>query len=289
MPFYLYAAHVHAFSVPCNFYFPILYSDFWFLYSCFLMRIDLNADVGECAGDDQALVRSVTSVNIACGFHAGDPAVMRRTVRLAMDAGVSVGAHPGFPDRQGFGRRELDMSPRDVEDIVLYQVAALAGIAAAEGTRVRHVKAHGALYNMAARDREIADAIVAGSAAFDRSLVVVGPPDSELTAAATRAGLRSAAEAFADRAYRPDRSLVPRHIAGAVIDQPFGVLERALRLVRAREVTAVDGSIISIHADTICVHGDTPNAPAIAAQLRSGLAEAGVLVAPLDVIPLIRP
>ena len=251
------------------------------------MRIDLNADMGESfgayqLGDDRVLVRSVTSVNIACGFHAGDPGVMRRTVRLAVEAGVALGAHPGFPDLQGFGRRELDMSPRDIEDLVLYQVAALAGVAAAEGARLRHVKPHGALYNMAARDGEIADAIVAGSAAFDRSLVVIGPPGSQLTAAAARAGLRSAAEAFADRAYRPDGSLVPRRSAGAVIDQASAVLERALRLVRACEVIAVDGSVISIHADTICVHGDTPNAPAIAAQLRRGLADAGILVAALD-------
>lgn len=251
------------------------------------MRIDLNADVGESfgvyrLGDDRALVRSVTSVNVACGFHAGDPGVMRRTVQLAIEARVALGAHPGFPDLQGFGRRDLDLSPREIEDLVLYQVAALAGVAAAEGTRLHHVKPHGALYNMAARNREIASAVVAGIAAFDRSLVVVGPPDSPLTTAATRAGLRSAAEAFADRAYRPDSSLVPRHIAGAVIDDPFAVLERALKLVRAREVTAMDGSVISIHADTICVHGDTPNAPTIAAELRRGLEEAGILVAALD-------
>lgn len=251
------------------------------------MRIDLNADIGESfgvyrLGDDRALVRSVTSVNVACGFHAGDPGVMRRTVRLAMEARVALGAHPGFPDLQGFGRRDLDLSPREIEDLVLYQVAALAGVATAEGTRPRHVKPHGALYNMAARNREIASAVVAGIAAFDRSLVVVGPPDSHLTTAATRSGLRSAAEAFADRAYRPDGSLVPRHIAGAVIDDPSVVLERALKLVRAGEVTAIDGSVISIHADTICVHGDTPNAPTIAAELRRGLEEAGIFVAALD-------
>lgn len=251
------------------------------------MRIDLNADIGESfgiyrLGDDRALVRSVTSVNIACGFHAGDPGVMRRTVRLAMEARVALGAHPGFPDLQGFGRRDLDLSPREIEDLVLYQVAALAGVAAAEGTRPRHVKPHGALYNMAARNREVAGAVVAGIAAFDRSLVVVGLPESHLTTAATRSGLRSAAEAFADRAYRPDGSLVPRHIAGAVIDDPSVVLERALRLVRAGEVAAIDGSVISIHADTICVHGDTPNAPTIAAELRRGLEEAGIFVAALD-------
>ena len=251
------------------------------------MRIDLNADVGESfgayqLGDDQALIRYVTSVNIACGFHAGDPGVMRRTVRLAREAGVAIGAHPGFPDLQGFGRRELNMSPREIEDAVLYQIAALAGVAAAEGTRLRHVKPHGALYNMAAKNSEIAGAVATGIAVFDRSLIVVGLPDSQLMDAAARAGLRSAVEAFADRAYRSDGSLVPRHMPGAVIDGPAAVLTRALGLVRARELTAIDGSTISISADTLCVHGDTPNAPAIAAQLRRGLAEAGVLVAPLD-------
>jgi UPF0271 protein len=245
------------------------------------MRIDLNADVGEAVGDDQALLCSVTSANIACGLHAGDPTVMRRTVRLAIEAGVSIGAHPGFPDLQGFGRRELNVPPREVEDLVLYQVAALAGIAAAEGARLRHVKPHGALYNMAVRNGELAAAVVAGVSAFDRSLVIVAPPASQLMAAAARDGMRAAAEAFADRAYHSDGSLVPRDGAGAVIDDPSIVLQRALRLVRAREVVASDGSVISLAPDTICVHGDTRQAAKISAELRRGLAEAGVLVAPL--------
>jgi UPF0271 protein len=177
------------------------------------------------------------------------------------------------------------MSPREIEDVVLYQVAALAGVVAAEGARLRHVKPHGALYNTAAKNSEIARAVVAGIAAFDRSLAIVGPPDSQLAVAAAGAGLRSAAEAFADRAYRPDGSLVTRHMPGAVIDEPAMVLERALEIVRRREVTATDGSVRSIHADTICVHGDTPNASIIAAQLRRGLAEAGIRVAALDELP----
>jgi len=245
------------------------------------MRIDLNADVGEAVGDDQSLLRSVTSANIACGLHAGDAGVMRRTVRLAIEAGVTIGAHPGFPDLQGFGRRELNLPPRAVEDLVLYQVAALAGIAAAEGARLRHVKPHGALYNMAARDGELAAAVVAGVSAFDRALVIVAPPASRLMAAAVRDGMRAAAEAFADRAYHSDGSLVPRDAAGAVIDDPSIVLQRALRLVRAREVVASDGSVISLAPDTICVHGDTGQAARIAAELRRGLVEAGILVAPL--------
>ena len=251
-------------------------------------RIDLNADVGESfgaheLGDDAALVRVVTSVNIACGFHAGDPGVMRRTVRLAMEAGVAIGAHPGYPDLQGFGRRELNMSPEEIEDAVLYQIAALAGVAAAEGGRLRHVKPHGALYNTAAKNREVASAVAAGIAAFDRSLVLVGPPESQLAAAAAAAGLRLAAEAFADRAYQPDGSLAPRHLPGAVISEPAAVLERALTIVRRREVATTDGSVRSIHADTLCLHGDTPGASTIAAHVRRGLEDAGILVAALSV------
>ena len=250
------------------------------------MQIDLNADVGESFGvyrfgHDEAIIDSVTSVNIACGFHAGDPGVMRRTVRLAVEAGVSIGAHPGFPDLQGFGRRELSVPPRDVEDLVLYQVAALAGIVAVEGARLRHVKPHGALYNMAAKDADLAAAVVAAVRAFDRSLVVVAPPHSELVASAIRAGMRTAAEAFADRAYRPDGSLVPRENSDAIVDDPDTVLQRALRLVRSSEVVAVDGSVISMQAETICLHGDTPNAAHLAATLRRALAEAGITCAPV--------
>jgi UPF0271 protein len=195
--------------------------------------------------------------------------------------GVAVGAHPGFPDLQGFGRRELNMGTQEVEDLVLYQVAALAGIAAAEGTRLRHVKPHGALYNMAANDDRLASAVAAGVAAFDRSLVLVGPPQSALLTAGTARGLRVAAEAFADRAYRSDGSLVPRHVAGAVIDDPEAVVQRAIRMACANEVVAIDGSTVDLRADTICVHGDTPQAASIAGLLRRGLADAGVTIAAL--------
>jgi UPF0271 protein len=250
------------------------------------VSIDLNADVGESfgvyqLGNDESLLRSVTSANVACGLHAGDPGVMRRTVRLAIAVGVAVGAHPGFPDLQGFGRRELNMGTQEVEDLVLYQVAALAGIAAAEGTRLRHVKPHGALYNMAANDDRLASAVAAGVAAFDRSLVLVGPPQSALLTAGTARGLRVAAEAFADRAYRSDGSLVPRHVAGAVIDDPEAVVQRAIRMACANEVVAIDGSTVDLRADTICVHGDTPQAASIAGLLRRGLADAGVTIAAL--------
>jgi UPF0271 protein len=251
-----------------------------------MFSIDLNADVGESfgvyqLGNDEALLRSVTSANVACGMHAGDPGVMRRTVRLAIAAGVAVGAHPGFPDLQGFGRRELNMDAQEVEDLVLYQVAALAGIAAAEGTRLRHVKPHGALYNMAAKDDRLASAVAAGVAAFDQSLVMVGPPQSALVTAAASRGLKVAGEAFADRAYRSDGSLVPRHVAGAVISDPAAIVQRAIGMVCGNEVMAIDGSRVGLKPDTLCLHGDTPQAAAIAGLLRRGLSEAGVMVAAL--------
>jgi UPF0271 protein len=247
------------------------------------MVIDLNADVGESfgayqLGNDEALLRHVTSANVACGLHAGDPGVIRRTVKLAVAAGVAVGAHPGFPDLQGFGRRELNMGTQEIEDVVLYQVAALAGIAAAEGARLRHVKPHGALYNMAAKDERLAQAVASGVVSFDRSLVMVGLPGSALLSAAASRGLRVASEAFADRAYRSDGSLVPRHVPGAIIHDPEAVVARVIRIATAREVVTIDGSTLTLKADTICVHGDTPQAASISSLLRKKLSDAGVTV-----------
>src|SRR5687767_14004121 len=203
------------------------------------MRVDLNADVGEAvaagpAAHDPALMAHITSANVACGFHAGNPAVMRATVALALEHGVAVGAHPGFPDLEGFGRRELQVSPRDVEDFVVYQVGALAAIAAAQGVRLQHVKPHGALFNMAVRDPALADAIARGTAIIDRTLILFGLPGSELIGAGWRAGLRTASEGFADRAYQNDGALVPRQHQGAVIHDPQSVVQRAVRMVRER-------------------------------------------------------
>ncbi len=232
-------------------------------------------------GTDEALMASISSANVACGFHAGDPSVMRRTVALAKSNGVAVGAHPGFPDLVGFGRRDLSASPDEVTDMVLYQVAALAGVAASQGVRLQHVKAHGALYNMAVRSRALADAIANGTAAFDRSLILFGLSGSELLSAGERAGLRVAAEVFADRAYESDGTLVPRTRAGSVIHDPNEVVSRAIRMVRDRAVVAVDGSLVQLRADTICVHGDTPGAADLARHVRRGLEAAGIAVGPL--------
>jgi 5-oxoprolinase (ATP-hydrolysing) subunit A len=251
------------------------------------MQIDLNSDLGESfgpwpMGQDEALMTSITSANVACGFHAGDPGVMRRTIALAKRHGVAVGAHPGFPDLVGFGRREMQAAPQDVEDFVIYQVGALAGIASAAGLKLQHVKAHGALYNQACRDQPLADAIARGVAAFDRSLILLGLPGSELLRAGERAGLRVAAEIFADRAYEPDGALASRRKAGSVIHDAEAVVTRAVRMVRDHEVVATDGSVIRLQAHTICLHGDTPGAAELARQVRAGLEAAGVRVGALQ-------
>ena len=249
------------------------------------MEIDLNADVGESfgrwsLGNDGEVMKAITSANIACGFHAGDPGVMRNTVRLARDAGVAIGAHPGFPDLVGFGRRNLAASPREVEDFVLYQIGALAGVAAAEGVRLQHVKPHGALYNMAVRDRVLADAIAGAIAAFDRTLLLFALPGSELLKAGQAAGLTVVAEGFADRAYEPDGSLTPRAHPGAVIHERAEVVSRALRMVRNGIVIATNGREIAMQVRTICTHGDTPGSHDLTQSLREALEQSGVTVRP---------
>jgi UPF0271 protein len=248
-----------------------------------MAAIDLNSDIGESfgrwsLGHDAEVMQSVTSANVACGFHAGDPGVMRETVRRAKAAGVAVGAHPGFPDLVGFGRRNMAATPQEVEDFVLYQVGALAAIASAEGVRLQHVKAHGALYNMAIRDRALSDAIAKAVAAFDRSLILFGLPDTELLRAGQAAGLRVAAEGFADRAYEPDGSLTPRNRPGAVIHDAGAVVRRAVRMAREGLVSTVDGRDIPMRVDTICTHGDTPGSHELTRRIREGLEEAGLTV-----------
>src|SRR3954447_12558467 len=247
------------------------------------MRVDINSDLGESfgaysIGHDAGLMKAITSANVAAGFHAGDPSVLRDTIRSAQQHGVAVGAHPGFPDLVGFGRRELNVTPREAEDMVLYQVAAVAGIASAEGVHVQHVKPHGALFNMAVRNAELSAAIARAVAAFDRQLILFGLPGSEILKAGRAAGLRVAAEVFADRAYEPDGSLASRRKAGSVIHDPAAVVARAIRMVKERIVVATDGSAVALEADTICVHGDTPGSDALAAEIRAGLEAAGITV-----------
>ncbi len=229
-------------------------------------------------GQDAEVMPGITSANIACGFHAGDPAVMRATMRLAREHGVAVGAHPGLPDLIGFGRREMQVSPDEVEGFVLYQVGALAAVAHAEGVRLQHVKPHGALYNMAARDVSLSDAIARAVHAFDPSLVLFGLAGSPMLEAGKAAGLRVASEVFADRGYERDGSLASRRKPGAVIHDPDRVAARAVQMVREGTVVAMSGEQIQISADTICVHGDTPGAASLARRIRAALEGAGVIV-----------
>ncbi len=251
------------------------------------VRIDLNADVGEDAaasavGRDARLMSFITSASIAAGFHAGNPSLVRHTIRLAREHGVGVGAHPGYLDPAGFGRREVAGDPVDVENLVVYQVAAVAGLAAAEGVRLRHVKVHGALYNQAARDAGLARAVARAVAVVDHTLILFAPPSSCLARAGRDAGLRVAAELFADRAYEPDGTLVSRRTPGAVLHEARDVVPRAIRMVAEHMVTAMDGAVIRFDAaDTLAIHSDTEGAEHLAAALRAGLREARIDVRPI--------
>ncbi len=253
-----------------------------------LKSIDLNSDVGESFGTytlglDEEVIPLISSANIACGYHAGDPAVMRRTVALALQHGVGLGAHPGLPDLVGFGRRAMDVSMEEIKDFVTFQIGALQAVAARQGGRVRHVKPHGALYNMAAKKPEIWDAVAEVMAGLDKQLVLfvmAGPNHEELDAIGLRHGIRIAFEFFADRAYTPDGSLVSRKLPGAVIHDHEVVAAKVLKMVNEGKVAAINGADIELHADTICVHGDNPHAVSLVKQIRATLSTAGVVVAP---------
>jgi UPF0271 protein len=241
------------------------------------MQIDLNCDMGESfgayrLGDDAAILPYIRSANVACGWHAGDPLVMEATVRLCAAAGVRVGAHPSTPDLQGFGRREMSLSPEEAEAFVLYQVGALAAFTRAAGVELTHVKAHGALYNQAAKDRSLAGAVARGVARFSRELVLVGLAGSALLAAAAEAGLKSAGEGFPDRAYEPDGSLRSRRLPGAVLHDPAQIAANAVQLARHGIVTSQG----RVAVETLCLHGDNPAAVAAAQAVRKALDEAGI-------------
>jgi 5-oxoprolinase (ATP-hydrolysing) subunit A len=247
-----------------------------------MSRIDLNADVGEGAASDAELVPLVSSVNIACGAHAGDPQTMRRTVELAVRHGVAIGAHPGFADRGNFGRAEISLSPGKARELILWQVALLQEVAAGLGARVGHVKLHGALYNMAARDGKLAAEVAGAVRSLGGALVLVGLAGSRLLEAGRAAGLRVKAEAFADRAYLSDGALAPRSDPGSVIADPEAALRQALGIVLDGSVTARDGSALRLEADTLCVHGDSLGAAEFARRIRAGLSAAGVAVRSWD-------
>ncbi len=247
--------------------------------------VDLNADVGESfgayrIGSDEELFNSLTSVNIACGWHAGDPLVMDRTVRLAARLGLGIGAHPGYPDLLGFGRRNMEITAGEATAYVLYQLGALEAFARAAGCSLRHVKLHGAFYNQSAFNEELSDAVLRAIAQFDSNLIVFGLSGSPFVEMARGRGLGIAHEVFADRGYNPNGSLVLRGRDGALIEDEARAAERAVRMVTEGRVRAVDGSDISIQADTICIHGDRPGAPHFARVVREALEQAGVKVAP---------
>ena len=246
--------------------------------------IDLNADLGESfgawrMGDDAGVMPWITSANIACGFHAGDPVAMRATVALCVEHGVAIGAHPSLPDLQGFGRREMKVTPNEVYAQTLYQMGALHALAEAAGAHLHHVKPHGALYNMAARDRALADAIAAAVRDFDPTLILVGLAGSALVDAGRDAGLPVQREGFCDRLYASDGSLAPRSVAGAVIEDVDAAVAQAVSIAIRNEVAVLDGSRIRIEADTLCVHGDRPSAALFAERLRRALEHAGVRIA----------
>ena len=237
-----------------------------------MLKVDLNCDMGESfgafsIGNDSALMSYVSSVNIACGFHGGDPSVMKRTVNEAVAKGVAIGAHPGFPDLQGFGRRDMKISPDEVYDIVLYQIGALLGFANAAGTRLHHVKPHGALYNMAAKDVSLSLAIAQAVKDIDPSLLFVGLSGSIMIREANRLGLKTVNEVFADRTYQDDGTLTARTSPNALIHDETEAAQRMLQLIQKKKVRSVTGKHIDLHADSICIHGDGKNALALAKRI----------------------
>ena len=253
-----------------------------------MKTLDLNCDMGEGygawkMGDDAALLDHVTSANIACGFHAGDPGTIHRTVKLALDKGVAIGAHPSLPDLQGFGRRRMNVSVGEAYDMVLYQIGALAGFATACGGKLAHVKPHGALYNMAAKDEKLAHAIAQAVRDFDAGLVLFGLSGSELIRAGEQTGLKTASEVFADRTYQADGSLTPRTQPDAVIHHAQTAIAQVRRMLDENRVRSQQGSDVLVQPDTLCIHGDEPNAVEFAKRIRQALDADGVRVAAIAV------
>lgn len=248
------------------------------------MRVDLNCDMGESFGNykcgmDEEIVPHISSANCACGFHASDPMVMEKTVQLCKKSGVAVGAHPGFPDLVGFGRRQMKVSPDEVRTMVIYQVGALSAFCRASGVKLQHVKPHGAMYNMAGRDPAMALAICEGIYSVDPSLILLGLSGSELIRAAQKVGLRAAREVFADRAYEEDGSLVARTKPGAMITDEEEAIRRVITMVRDHKVVSITGKEIEVIPDSICLHGDSPKAVIFAQKISAALKDAGVTVA----------
>ncbi|MDY3071857.1 MAG: 5-oxoprolinase subunit PxpA [Eubacteriales bacterium] len=251
-----------------------------------MKKVDLNCDLGESFGAytiglDARVIPHISSANVACGYHAGDPAVMRKTVAMAARAGVAVGAHPGFPDLVGFGRRNMTVSPDEAYEYMLYQLGALSAFAKAAGVRLQHVKPHGALYNMAGKDAALAAAIARAIYDFDPSLILLGLSGSAMLTEGEKLGLRCAKEVFADRGYNEDGSLVNRKLPGAMITDENLAIERVLRMLEHGEVEAVTGKVIPIEADSVCVHGDNEHAVEFVTKIRAAIEAHGMQVAPM--------
>lgn len=245
--------------------------------------IDLNCDMGESFGAytigcDKEILDLITSANIACGFHAGDPAVMRKTVRMALEKGIGIGAHPGLPDLAGFGRRNMQISAQEAYDMTVYQIGALAAFAKAEGGTIQHVKPHGALYNMAAKDRELAQAIAKAVYDVDPEIILFGLAGSELVKAGTKTGLKTASEVFADRTYQRDGSLTPRREPGALIENRETAADQVIRMIKEGSVTSVQGEDVRVQADTICIHGDGQQTLVFAKFIRQSLEHEGIKI-----------
>jgi len=251
-----------------------------------MKKIDLNCDMGESFGHykiglDDEVIKYVTSANIGCGFHGGDPLVMRKTVKIAKENGVGIGAHPGFPDLMGFGRRKMDVTPEEIKNYVLYQIGSLYAFAKAEGEKLQHIKPHGALYNAMVNDERLSRAVMEGIAEFDKELIVLGLAGSKVINIAEETGLKVASEAFADRAYNPDGTLVSRRLPNAVITNPQEVLSRVIRMTKEEKIECINGEIIERKIDTICVHGDSPGAVESVKVIRQGLEKEGIPALPM--------
>jgi UPF0271 protein len=254
-----------------------------------MYRVDLNSDLGESFGHytlgmDERVIPLISSANVACGYHASDPVVMEKTISLAKEAGIRVGAHPGFPDLMGFGRRNMNVTPAEAKAYTLYQLGALDAFCKAKGVKMQHVKPHGALYNMAAKDYALAKAICEAIAEYDKDLIVLALCGGQLLQAAKDLGLRAASEVFADRGYEEDGTLVDRRKAGAMITDENVAIARVVRMIKEGKVTAVTGKDIDIQADSVCVHGDGEKALAFVSKIRAALQQEGIEICSLDQI-----
>lgn len=248
-----------------------------------MIAVDLNCDMGESTtsqkiGDDEGVMPFISSANIACGFHGGDPQVIAATIALAKNHQIAIGAHPSFPDRENFGRKEMELDPAEIRNLIIYQVSALRGIAASMNAMLTHVKPHGALYNMAARRQDYAEAIADAVKTIDPTLVLYGLSGSLMLTAAAEIGLTTSAEVFADRSYQDDGSLTPRTQPGAIIADVSEAVQQVVGMVKEGRVRSMNGRWIELKADTICIHGDTPGAAGYAKAIRHGLEEAGIII-----------